>query len=273
MTPPVAIDTHAHLADEKFDADRDEVLKRAWDAGLSVVVEIGEEESQWPKARALAEAHPGRVYWTAGYHPYYAVQADDGLPDRLAAELRHPACVAVGEIGLDYHRPDSPPEVQRRVLEKLLDVAARAGKPVVLHCRDAAAPSAAAEADLLEILRRRPDRLSDGGPAGVAHCFQGSASAAWELLRQGFLIGVDGPLTYPNASPLRALIGHLPLESLVLETDSPYLPPQSHRGKRNEPALLPAVVRALAELKHVAVEKIAAATAANARRLYRLPPL
>ncbi len=153
----------------------------------------------------------------------------------------------------------------------MLEVAARGGKPVVLHCRDAAAPSTAAESDLLNLLRRRPFRLSDGGPAGVAHCFQGSAPAAWELLQQGFMIGVEGPLTYPNASVLRALIGHLPLESLVLETDSPYLPPQSHRGKRNEPALLPDVVRALAELKHVAVEKIAAVTAANARRLYRLP--
>lgn len=273
MTPPVAIDTHAHVADAKFDADRDEVLKRAWDAGLSVVVEIGEEESQWPKARALAEAHPGRVHWTAGYHPYYAIKADDGLPDRLAAELKHPACVAVGEIGLDYHRPDSPPDVQRRVLEKLLNVAARSEKPVVLHCRDAAAPSTAAETDLLNLLRRRSFRLADGGPAGVAHCFQGSAPAAWELIQQGFMIGVDGPLTYPNASALRALIGHLPLESLVLETDSPYLPPQSHRGKRNEPALLSGVIRALAELKHVSVEKIAAVTAANARRLYRLPTI
>jgi TatD DNase family protein len=133
------------------------------------------------------------------------------------------------------------------------------------------APSTAAETDLLNLLRRRSFRLSDGGPAGVAHCFQGSAPAAWELIQQGFMIGVDGPLTYPNASALRALIGHLPLESLVLETDSPYLPPHSHRGKRNEPALLAEVVRALAELKHVAVEKIAAVTAANARRLYRLP--
>ncbi|MBL0058820.1 MAG: TatD family hydrolase [Elusimicrobia bacterium] len=268
---PSYFETHTHLTDEKFDEDRDLSLARAKESGVDWFVEIGEDEPQWPKARALAEARTD-VYWTAGFHPYYAVKADDGLVRRLEEAVRHPKCVAVGEIGLDYHRDDSPPEVQRRVLHDLAGAARRADKPIVLHCRESGVEKTDAQRDLLSIL----GKLFPVGPAtvplGVAHCFQGNAETAWALIDRGFLIGVDAPITYPAASSLRALITHLPLESLVLETDSPYLPPQSHRGKRNEPAHLPAVARALAELKHLSVEKIASTTSANARRLFRLPP-
>lgn len=266
-------DTHAHLADAQFDVDRSAALGRAWEVGLSWMVEIGEEEAQWPKAQALAEAHWGKIYWTAGLHPYYAQTVDDALVERLCAAAQHPSCVGVGEIGLDYHRPDSSSGVQKAALEKLLTAAQTLKKPVVLHCREVDKVSQAAQMDLLSLLEK-----FYGGPRdrqapcpGVAHCFQGDASVAWKLIEWGFMIGVDAPITYPNASSLRALITHIPLEHLVLETDSPYLPPQPHRGQRNEPAYLPQVCRALAELKHISVEKIAAATTANARKLYRLP--
>ncbi len=267
------IDTHAHVSDAAFDDDREEALARAAEAGVGVVVEIAEEESQWPKAKELAETHPGRVFWTAGWHPYYASRAGLDLTSRFVTELAHPACVAVGEIGLDYHRLDSPPETQRRVLESLLAMAAQAGMPVVLHCREASLEMETAQQDLFAILLRQCPRPPDGGPPGVAHCFQGNAGMAWKLHEMGFMLGVDAPLTYPNATALRAIITHFPLESLVLETDSPYLPPQTLRGQRNEPARLPAVVRALAELKHVSVGKIEEVTTANARRLFRLPAL
>jgi TatD DNase family protein len=261
------IETHTHLTDEQFDADRAEVLARARTAGVATFVEIGEDEPQWAKARAFAEANPD-VYWTAGLHPYYAIRADEALLGRLKEALRHPRCVAAGEIGLDYHRDDSPPDVQRRALEDLIRTSMDAGKPVVLHCREAGKDKTDAQRDLLAILAKcyKPGAAV---PPGVAHCFQGTADMAWSLLDLGFLIGVDAPITYPASHALRALIGHLPLESLVLETDSPYLPPQSHRGKRNEPAHIPVLARALAELKHISVEKVAEATTANARRLFR----
>jgi len=317
-------ETHTHLTDEQFDLDRDQVLANARTAGVSGFVEIGEQESQWEKARALAESQPD-VYWTAGFHPYYAFRADPGLAGRLEEALAHPRCVAVGEIGLDYHRDDSPPDVQRTVLEELIGVAVRRNKPIVLHCREAHRDHTQAQKDLLSVLskfypvspgvqpgfcNRREDRdegdrdsfdeesEGHGGsmdeiskeenvrppssnpasyckirvpPAGVAHCFQGNAETAWALIERGFLIGVDAPITYPASSSLRALLAHLPLESLVLETDSPYLPPQDHRGRRNEPTHIPTIAQTLADIKHIPIEKIGETTTANAQRLYRIP--
>ncbi len=263
------IDTHAHLADAAFDADRDDVLRRAREAGVGIVVEIGEEEAQWAKARALAERFPGVVYWCAGFHPYCADRADAGLTARLAEALRHPACVAVGEIGLDYHRPEPAPEVQRRVFADLARTALAAGKPLVLHCRDAAGEERA-QRDTLDIL----DAVGappTSAPVGVAHCFQGTIENARRFVERGFLIGVDAPITYPKAAELRAMVATVPLASLVIETDCPYLPPQSHRGKRNEPAHVPAVASALGTLFGVSPAEIAAVTTGNARRLYRLP--
>ncbi|MGQ0644968.1 MAG: TatD family hydrolase [Elusimicrobiota bacterium] len=262
------IDTHAHLADEQFNPDREDVLRRAWEAGVAAHVEIGEHESQWAPARALSESHPGRVWWTAGFHPYYAAEADADLPRRLRAALDHERCVAVGEIGLDYHRPEVPRDKQKEVLAALLKTAAAAGKPVVLHCREAGKGSADAENDMLRILRDIFPPAPSAAP-GVLHCFQGSAGFAAACRDLGFLFGVDGPVTYPNAAGLRAVLAGLPLESLVLETDSPYLPPQDRRGKRNEPSYLPAVASELARLKNAAPEEVESQTTANAERLFR----
>ncbi len=263
------IETHTHLTDEQFDAERDQVLFRARAAGIELFVEIGEDEPQWPKARALAEKHPD-VYWTAGFHPYYAVKADAGLVQRLEEAVRHPRCLAVGEIGLDYHRDDSPRDVQQRVLSDLVKTAVRAGKPIILHCRESGSGKTEAQRDMLAILNTVLSPVVGVAPTGVAHCFQGTEETAHALIKRGFMLGVDGPITYPAASALRALFATLPLESLVLETDSPYLPPQSHRGKRNEPAHIPAIAKALADLKHVSIETIAAITSQNARRLFKL---
>jgi TatD DNase family protein len=264
------VETHTHLTDEQFDLDRDIVLARARDVGVGLFIEIGEDEPQWPKARALAEKYSD-VFWTAGYHPYYAIKADHGLVDRLETALRHPRCVAVGEIGLDYHRDDSPRDVQKRVFENLARAAVRAKKPIVLHCRESSPEKTEAQDDMLAILKSVVIPTSDKPPAGVAHCFQGSEKTARAFIDLGFLLGVDAPLTYPAASSLRALMAQFPLESLVLETDSPYLPPQTHRGKRNDPAHIPAIAKALADLKHVPIETIATLTTHNAKRLFHLP--
>lgn len=263
------IETHTHLTDDQFDEDRDPALYRARAAGIELFVEIGEDEPQWSRARALAEKHSD-VYWTAGFHPYYAIKADGELVQRLEDAVRHPRCVAVGEIGLDYHRDDSPRDVQQRVLDDLVKAAVRAKKPMILHCRESGPGKTEAQRDMRAILTSVAP-LSR--PAGVAHCFQGTEDTAHALIDRGFLLGVDAPITYPAAAGLRALFATLPLDSLVLETDSPYLPPQSHRGKRNEPAHLPAVAKALADLMRLPIETIAAATTANAKRLFQLTPV
>lgn len=263
------VETHGHLADTQFDADRGDVLARARLAGVSLFVEIGEEEPQWAKARALSETHQD-VYWTAGMHPYYAKAVDGALLKRLAQSIEHPRCVGVGEIGLDYHRDDSSRDVQKKALAELLAVAVQARKPVVLHCRESHGDSTEAQRDMLALLRAVPSLTAVPAPAGVAHCFQGTTETAQALCAMGFYIGVDAPLTYPKAGALREMVKNIPLDCLVLETDSPYLPPQSHRGKRNEPAHLPAIARALAEVKGVPFETVTATTSANARRLFRL---
>lgn len=270
MPPLIAfIETHTHLTDGQFDEDRDQVLSRARAAGIELFVEIGEDEPQWPKARALAEKHSD-IYWTAGFHPYYAIKADGELVQRLEEAVRHPRCVAVGEIGLDYHRDDSPRDVQHQVLADLVKAAARAGKPIILHCRESGPGKTDAQRDMLEILKTALAPVSAVSPSGVAHCFQGTEETARALIARGFMLGVDAPITYPAAGSLRALMATLPLESLVLETDSPYLPPQSHRGKRNEPAHIPAIAKALADLKQVSIDTIATTTSKNARRLFKL---
>ncbi|MBK8871118.1 MAG: TatD family hydrolase [Elusimicrobia bacterium] len=263
------VETHGHLADAQFDLDRDDVLARARLSGVTPFIEIGEEEPQWAKARALSESHPD-VYWTAGMHPYYANAVDGALLDRLAQSIEHPRCVAVGEIGLDYHRDDSPRDVQRKALADLLAAAVRARKPVVLHCRESHPDRTEAQQDLLDILRSVKVPADAQKPAGVAHCFQGTVPMAQSLCALGYMIGVDAPLTYPKAGALREMVATVPLEHLVLETDSPYLPPQSHRGKRNEPAHLPAIARALADIKGVPFDTVTSVTSANARRLFRI---
>jgi TatD DNase family protein len=266
------VDTHAHLSDAKFDADRDDVLSRAREAGVRAVVEIADHEGEWPKARALAEKYPGRVFWTAGLHPHYADKADKDLPWRLRDVVKHPQCVGLGEIGLDYYRNPVSVYDQQRVFFDLLQAAADVDKPVVVHCREADAASRAAQDDMLSLLKSFftsppgvpvPDR-------GVLHCFQGRADVALACARMGFFIGVDGPLSYPNAGALRELFRELPLDRVVLETDSPYLPPQPRRGQRNEPSYLNAVCEELAKLKGISAQEVEEQTTKNAEKLYRV---
>lgn len=269
------IDTHTHLCDPRFDSDREDVIHRAFEAGVEAIVEVAYHEPLWPKARALAEKYPGRVFWAAGLHPCHVSEYDEELPGRLAEALRHPAAVAVGEIGLDYyHTPEAAP-LQKIVLTAMLETARTACKPVILHCRNSSPASTDAQSDLLRILKGffhlspapSPSSLAPVFP-GVAHCFQGSTEYAEELMGLGFLIGVDAPLTYASAAALREVVKGIPLESLLLETDCPYLPPRAHRGRRNEPANVREVASALAELKGMPPSDIAALTTRNARRIF-----
>jgi TatD DNase family protein len=261
---PALFDTHTHLCDPQFDADRDAVLERAAEAGVARIVEIADAPSEWEKALALARARPGRVRCSLGLHPYYADQYSEELAARLTRLARLAEVVAVGEIGLDFVKTDIAPGVQALALEGLLDVCRRAEKPAVIHCRGAYESLRGILASLY------PAPPKDRRFWGVVHCFSGSAEDAVFCVERGFALGVDGPVTYPKNDALRAALRQAGLEALVLETDSPYLPPQSSRGKRNEPAATLEIAQKLALVFERSLDEIAAATSANASALYGL---
>jgi TatD DNase family protein len=251
------IDSHAHVTAPAFDADRSAVLQRARDAGVRHLIEIGYNHDVMARALALADAEPAFVSVALGFHPLDAttVQHDDLA--LLAARVRATsAAIAIGEIGLDYyHRPDSAP-VQAQVFREQLALARELELPVVIHTREA-------HADTLAILQR------DGVPfGGVMHSFSGDRAYAEECLALGMLISFSGPLTFPRSHTLHAAAAAVPLASILVETDAPYLAPQGLRGRRNEPAAVRLVAEQLARLRGIAPEVVAEATSANAVRLF-----
>jgi TatD DNase family protein len=256
---PDLFDTHAHLHFPEFDADREAMLARAREAGVRRMVTIGTEPATSRAAVALA-AREADVWATVGIHPHDAADADEGALagiERLAAESR---VVAIGEIGLDYFRNLSPVEDQQRVFRALLAMARRIRKPVVVHCRDAAD-------DVLKILAE--ERVGDVG--GIMHCFSGDVAMARRCLDLGMLVSLAGPLTYPNARALPDVARFVPADRLVIETDCPFLPPQGHRGQRNEPAYLAVTAARVAELRGEPLEAMAARMSANACGLLGIP--
>jgi len=260
----VLIDTHAHLDFRQFNNDLDAVLARAWKAGVGAIITIGIDLKTSRAAVALAEANDG-IYATVGFHPHDAKIADDAALDELRDLAQHPQVVAIGEMGLDFYRDRSPRDVQRRVFERQLQIAAELGKPVVIHDREA-------HTDTLEILRRWV-AASPPQPAehrGVLHCFSGDKALAEAVVKLGFYIGIDGPVTYRNASQLAGIVAALPLDRLLIETDAPFLTPHPHRGKRNEPAYVRLVAEQIAELKDISLEEAAQTTSANAQALFQL---
>jgi TatD DNase family protein len=258
------IDTHAHLGDAQFAADREAVLARALSAGVSRIVEIADAPADWDAAIALSRARPSQVRCTLGLHPYYADQFSEELVTKLEKKILLPEVVGVGEIGLDYVKTEIPKEVQRAALTRLLTFCRDAKKPVVVHCRGA-------YEDLREILAKVfPGKPEGRRFWGVIHCFSGITEDALFCRDLGFALGADGPVTYPKNDPLREALKQAGLQSLVLETDSPYLPPQTLRGKRNEPINIPEIGARLAQVFGVETAELAAATSANARELYGL---
>jgi TatD DNase family protein len=260
------VDTHAHLGDPQFDGDRDAVYARAEAAGVARFVEIADDPSEWDRAVALARARPKTVRCSLGLHPYYADRFDSAFLPKLKAALdAAPEAVAIGEIGLDYAKAQVPRDVQRRAFIAILGAAKEWGVPVVIHCRDA-------YADLVPTLRE-----TFGAPPksarywGVVHCFTGSPDDAEACASLGFALGADGPVTYKKNDALREGFRRAGADAAVLETDCPYLPPQSSRGKRNEPAAIPEIAAALAAVWNVGLDEVARRTSANAAALYRWP--
>jgi TatD DNase family protein len=259
-------DTHAHLSDAKFDSDRAETIDRAYQNGVSGIVEIADGPAEWLKAKTLARQYPTRMWWAGGLHPYHADLSSDTTWSELKnLAVRDDQFVAIGEIGLDYAKCPIPPDVQIAAFRRGMDLALELDKPVIIHCREA-------YDDLLPVLRDYAPALQrrQPHPPGVVHCFSGDESNARELIGWGFYLGIDGPLTYPSAKSLRQIMESIPTEHLVIETDSPYLPPQTHRGQRNEPQHIGAVGTALAVLKGAQSYLLSDQLLVNSQRLYRL---
>ncbi len=254
------IDTHAHLSDERFDPDRGQVIERAFNGGIETIIEIACEPSAWDRAFALMDRYPS-IKGAVGIHPQEAEKAADGLWLELERRLAHPSIVALGEAGLDYHREYASRDIQKAVFVRQLELARSSGKPLSLHVRDA-------WQDALTILK---DNSASCGPyRGVMHCFSGSIETARIVTGMGFLIGVDGPLTFPRSEHMREAFRQIPIEAVVLETDSPYLSPQPFRGKRNEPLYLRHTLEELARVKGISPEEAAAITTANAKKLFNI---
>lgn len=250
------VDTHCHLQDAAFDADRDEVLARALDA-LDWIVIIGDNLNTSREAAALGR---DRVYAAVGFHPYHAADVNEDSLRKLKELAAAPYVRAIGEIGLDYHNVYAAHDVQQQAFRLQLDLAAELGLPVVIHNRDA-------HDDVAAILEEYHARLA----GGIMHCFAGDAAFATRCAAWGFHVSFAGNVTYPKAAELRQATEAVPLNRLVVETDSPYLAPQPVRGQRCEPAYVRHTAAALAQVKGVSLEELEAATTENARRLFGVP--
>jgi len=256
------VDSHAHLEMEQFDEDRAAMLDRARAAGVETLLAIGSGSSPTDRLDAaipFAEQHDW-IYATVGIHPHDAKEASDAHFSKLDELARHPRVLAWGEMGLDYYYDHSPRDVQQRVFRRQLAQARAAKQPIVIHCRDA-------WDDCLEILEQD---WRSSGLGGIFHCFTANLPEAKRGLDMGFLVSFAGNVTYPKMQHLRDVAREIPLESLLTETDSPFLPPQGRRGKRNEPAFVVEVAQALGNVRNLAPEEVASATAANFRRFFRL---
>ena len=257
------VDSHCHLDDAAFDGDRPQVLERAKAAGVGLILTIGTGEGPPDLEPAVRLASRlSNVFATAGVHPHDARKADTAAFDRLAALCSHEKVLAVGEIGLDFHYDNSPREIQLDVFVRQMEVARQARKPIVIHTRDAWPETL----DLLDEHWRR------GGHGGIMHCFSGDFEQAKRSIDCGFMIAFGGMLTFHRADELRRTAARLPLESLLVETDAPYLTPAPYRKiRRNEPCYVAETLRRLAEVRGLDQQEAARATTANFRRLFDLP--
>jgi TatD DNase family protein len=255
------IDSHAHLEFPQFDEDRDAVLAHARAAGVAMLLAIGSGTGPERLDAALSFAEQNNwIYATIGIHPHEAKLATDEHFARLDQLSKHPRVIAWGEIGLDYYYDHSPREVQQKVFRRQLDQARAAKLPIVIHCRDA-------WADCLQII---DEAWRSSGLGGILHCFTGTIEDARRGIDMGFMVSFAGNVTYPKMQPVRDVAAVLPLDRMLTETDSPFLPPQGHRGKRNEPAFVVEVARTLANVRNLPAEEIAARTAGNFRRFFGL---
>jgi TatD DNase family protein len=259
----------------KFDSDRESMIERAMQAGVTRILVPGLNADSSEDALALADAY-GLIYAAVGYHPTEVQDIQEGTLDRVGKLTQHPKVVAVGEIGLDYYWVEDAASRarQRNALQGQLTLASRSGLPVVLHMREEGdAEDGACARDLLAILKTWITSLRTENPRlsqrpGVLHSFSGGVTTALQAIELGFCIGVTGPVTYKNAPRRRQIVGRLPLDRILIETDSPFLAPEPHRGRRNEPAFVTYIADKIAEIQSRTPSEVAEVTSTNAARLF-----
>lgn len=247
------IDSHAHLDFPQFEGDRDAVIERAQKAGVIAIVNVGTNLASSRASLALAEEYDF-IYAAVGIHPHDAEGANQGALDELRSMAQHPRVVAVGEIGLDFYRDYSPRRAQRQAFDHQLALASELELPVVIHSRDAHDEVFAT--------------LLGWHGSGVLHTYSAGPQYLGQAVDMGFLIGLSGPVTFPNAKRVQEVARAVPVDHLLVETDCPYLTPEPHRGGRNEPAYVQYVAEAIAEARQQSAEHIARVTTDNARRLF-----
>ena len=253
------IDSHCHLDHRKFESDREAAIERAQAAGVEIMLTIGTGDGppdDLEAGIALADKYPF-IWTTVGIHPHEADKCDDASLARIEELLKHPKVLALGEIGLDYHYNFSPPDRQKAVFRDQMAIAARAGKPIIIHTREA-------WGDTLNMLR------AEWKGTGIMHCFSGGAPEAQACLNLGFYLSFAGVITYSKSEGLQEAARIAPLDRILVETDAPYLAPVPHRGKRNEPAFVVSTAARVAELKGITTAEIDQATTENFWRLLRL---
>ena len=248
-------DTHAHLLDEQFDADREAILLQLPAQGVVHVMEACCDEAEIDRVTALVARVP-YLFGSAGVHPHSADAWNAASADHIARALQAPRMLAIGEIGLDYHYDFSPRTVQKACFDAQLGLAQQLGVPVIIHDREA-------HGDCMELLRLHRDGLK-----GVMHCFSGSYETGRDCVDLGLYIAFGGALTFKNATKQRCIAEKLPLERIVIETDCPYMTPEPHRGERNDPRLMHLTLETLANVRGISAEEAAQATFENALRLY-----
>ncbi|SHH46150.1 TatD DNase family protein [Caloranaerobacter azorensis DSM 13643] len=252
------IDSHAHLDDKRFDKDRDKIIKNLKDNDVSIVINPGADLASSIKAVALAEEYEN-IYAAVGIHPHDAKTMDEDTIEVLKSLLKKDKVIAVGEIGLDYHYDFSPRDVQKKWFREQIKLAKEFNLPIIVHDREA-------HKDVYDILKEE----QDGTLRGVLHCFSGSVEMAKEYIKMGFYISFAGPITFKNAKTPREVAKAIDINRILIETDSPYLTPHPHRGKRNEPLYVRYVAAMIAELKGMTIEEVAHITAENTKKLFNI---
>jgi TatD DNase family protein len=261
------VDSHAHLEGRKFDGDRELVIARAREAGIETIVAIGNGEgpANFDCGIRLAEEY-AFIYATIGIHPHEAQLADDAAYVRMEQLAKNPKVIAWGEIGLDYFYDQSPRDVQRRVFFEQMELARASRLPIVIHCR----PSDGSENAWDDCLGLIDEHWVPGGLGGVLHCFTGNVAQAKRAVEMGFMISFAGNVTFPKAQNIRDAAMEVPLDRMLIETDSPYLAPVPHRGQRNEPAYVKEVARQVGALRGLSAEEVGTRTAQNFYRFFSL---
>jgi len=252
------IDSHAHLDGSRFDNDREKIIENFKEDGIELIVNPGADVATSVKAVSLAKKHKN-IYAAVGVHPHEAKTMDENTIEVLRELAANEKVVAIGEIGLDYHYDNSPRDIQKKWFREQIKLAKELDLPIIIHDRDA-------HEDTYNILKEEnDDRLR-----GIMHCYQSSLEMSQQFIDLGFYISLAGPVTFKNAKTPKEVAEGVPLDKLLIETDSPYLTPHPHRGKRNEPAYVRYVAGMIAELKGLSYEEVAKKTAENAKKIFNI---